>query len=96
MPLERYFQLAKHVLKVLPPGHLFEASPRFATDKCSRISEFIVSLSNTSYMGGVLILVLHHKYNKLLSIDRKIKSKDYAINFVVCFQPDSELKTRTR
>jgi len=96
MPQERYFQLAKHVLKVLPPGHLFEASPRFATGKWGRISDFIVSLFSTLYMKGVLILVLQHKDNKLLSIDRKIKSKDYAINFVVCFQPDSELKTRTR
>jgi len=48
----------------------------FATGKCSRISYFIVSLFSTLYMKGVLILVLHHKDNKLLSIDRKIKSKD--------------------
>lgn len=27
-------------------------------------------------MSGVFILVLHHKYNKLLSIYRKIKSRD--------------------
>ena len=40
-----------------------------------RISNFIVSLSSTSYMR-VFILVLHHKDNKLLSIYANIKSQD--------------------
>ena len=66
---------------------LFETYPRFATDKWGRISNFIVSLSSTSYMGGVFILVLQHKDNKLLSIYTNIKSQDdfyiYCLDVVI-------------
>jgi len=47
---------------------LFEAQPRFATDKWGRILDFIVSYPSTSYMSGVFILVLQHKGNKLLNL----------------------------
>ena len=46
--------------------------------------EFIgqwVDLSHSSYVSGVFILCWHHKDKKLLSIYRKIKSRDY---FIVC------------
>ena len=36
---------------------LFKAYPRFATDKCGRISDFIVSLSIVSHMERVFVLV---------------------------------------
>jgi len=34
---------------------------RFATDKCGKITVFIVSLSSTSYMRGVFVLVLQQR-----------------------------------
>ena len=55
---------------------LLVTQQRFATDKCGKITVFIVSLSSTSYMRGVFVLVLLHKDNKLLSICRDFKSLD--------------------
>ena len=55
---------------------LLVTQQRFATDKCGKITFFIVSLSSTSYMRGVFVLVLLHKDNKLLSICRDFKSLD--------------------
>ena len=49
-------------------SYFFALLPRFATDKWGWILVFIVSLFSTSYLGGVFILVLHHKDNKLLSV----------------------------
>ena len=46
------------ITSALPP---FKTSPRFATNKWSRNSYFIVSLSGTSYTYRVISLVLQHK-----------------------------------
>ena len=43
------------ITSALPP---FKTLPRFGTTKWGRISDFIVSLSGTSYTFGVIILVL--------------------------------------
>ena len=50
------------------------------------ISNFIVPLSGTSYLGGVLVWAFHHKDNKLLSIYRNIKGNDDFIKTVFRFQ----------
>ena len=46
------------ITSTLPP---FETLPRFGTTKWGRISDFIVSLSGTSYTYRVISLVLQHK-----------------------------------
>ena len=61
MPLERCFQLVKNVLKTSAGYLFFEAWPCFAADEWGRISDFIVLLAGTSYMGGEFTLVLQHK-----------------------------------
>jgi len=61
VPWERCFQLVKKVLKELSPGYLFEAEPCLATGEWGRISDFIISLSCSSYMSGAFILVSQHK-----------------------------------
>ena len=45
----------------------------------ARISDYILSLSSTSYMSVVFIWFLQHKDDKLLSIYGNIKSQDYFI-----------------
>ena len=52
--------------------------------------EFIgqwADLSRPSYVSGVFILCWHHKDKKLLSIYRKIKSRDYFIGCTMFVQP---------
>ena len=61
MPLERCFQLVKNVLKTSAGYLFFEAWPCFVADEWGGISDFIVPLAGTSYMGGAFILVLLHK-----------------------------------
>ena len=59
-PSASNFQLVEPhgITSALPP---FKTLPRFATNKWSRNSYFIVSLSGTSYTYRVISLVLQHK-----------------------------------
>ena len=75
MPLTARFQLVENALNDLHQVTFCNITA-FSTDKYGKISDFIVSLSSTSYMRGVFTLVLQHKDNKLLSICRDFKSLD--------------------
>lgn len=61
----------------------FETYPRFAIGKWGIILDFIVSLSSTSCMKGVLVLVLHYKDNKtpLNSYKQKVKTTSFLKSF---------------
>ena len=55
--IDSLFSTYREYIKRLPPDRLLRTHPRFAPGKCGRISDFIVSLSSTSYMRGVFILI---------------------------------------
>lgn len=48
-----------------------------------RVSNFIVNLSNTSYMRGVFVLVVVPKRNKNFSMYRELKRQDDFVNYIV-------------
>ena len=51
--------------------------------KWVRVLNFIVNLSNTSYMRGVFILVVVPKRNKNFSMYRELKRQDDFVNYIV-------------
>ena len=53
-----------------------QTKPRFAADKWDIISDFIVSLSSTSYMSGSVYLGFTAQRHKIFSICRNTKSQD--------------------
>ena len=66
----------KECIGITPTRLPFGAWPEFATDEWGRISNFIISLSRTPYMGRAFILVLQHKdINSSQSVERlKVKT----------------------
>ena len=58
MPLTARFQLVENALNDLHQVTFCNITA-FCTDKYGKISDFIVSLSSTSYMRGVFILVFY-------------------------------------